>query len=422
MNLKKIALLSLIGLVAAQTDGCVTLTRKSVCGPEFEGLPVLSPSVPFSNQAGFDNTIKELTNETKMADHYDEQFKCNRNHILKSLNATRYLITFWCSFYSTFATNNGCKPTNDLKTVRICKAECDLHVLSIKNLTSKCSNSSAVQTHLDTIQLWCMDDSANTKCTKGIELEGKFCGWSSKDYCAKMQPPDDCCKKMLNSERENSSQSGITPFPWWVILLIVLGGIAILCGFLYLVKGKNRSKSVEEKQNTFEDKTEESDYPEIKSPNSTLPRNQSKNALTAPSLAEDLEKSSQLPVTTLNTFFGIEDTDTANMDQGQTLGSLDDPTSASSSGIDTTLGMAKAVQDEKPNDIGQVVVVTDTYQATGPDELNLVIGDLILVKAQYDDGWGVGIEQRGKKEGVFPLICTAQIVNPPSQVKDPQDP
>ena len=64
----------------------------------------------------------------------------------------------------------------------------------------------------------------------------------------------------------------------------------------------------------------------------------------------------------------------------------------------------------KSVEIGKTVVVVDTYEARSRDELSLVIGALIKVETQFDDGWAVGIEEKTKRKGVFPLICTAKIV------------
>ena len=69
-------------------------------------------------------------------------------------------------------------------------------------------------------------------------------------------------------------------------------------------------------------------------------------------------------------------------------------------------------ETKQESDTMKTVVVIQTYEATGPDELNLVIGELIHVKQEFDDGWAVGIEQRSKKEGVFPLMYIGNLVFP----------
>jgi hypothetical protein len=417
-----------MGLAAAQTNNCLILTDKSVCGPEYKGLPVLSSADSFSTLEEFDKSIKDVLNPTIMSEHYASQFQCNRTNVMRSLGAIRYQNTFWCSFYVTYAISQGCKSTNSEKPngFPICKQECHMHVSTVNNSISSCSNKTAAEGFLNNLTNWCTSEVGDEKsqCSHGIAPEDKYCGWTNINFCKQMKSPDDCCKKALNITDAAPMNDG-SKFPWWVVLFIVLGCLIVLSGLVYLAM-RRKSRSVEQKQETFAKDTES---PEIKSPNSSLDRKVSKVKTnffkkSTPSLAEDLEKSKatgKLPITTLNTFFGGEGTEAGDAEKVQTPESQVDPKSATSPEIDTIQSLAKAVQDEKSSDVGQIVVVTDTYQATGPDELNLVIGDLILVKAQYDDGWAVGIEQREKKEGVFPIICTAQIVNAPSQI-DPDGP
>lgn len=41
------------------------------------------------------------------------------------------------------------------------------------------------------------------------------------------------------------------------------------------------------------------------------------------------------------------------------------------------------------------------------DEIHLYIGDSVIVRAKFDDGWGYGYNLSTKKEGTFPLACVA---------------
>ncbi|KAJ3340704.1 NADPH oxidase 4 [Entophlyctis luteolus] len=43
------------------------------------------------------------------------------------------------------------------------------------------------------------------------------------------------------------------------------------------------------------------------------------------------------------------------------------------------------------------------YTANLPDELTAVVGDKVILKIEYDDGWGFGYNTRTRKEGTFPL-------------------
>ncbi|CAG8453986.1 12714_t:CDS:2 [Ambispora leptoticha] len=66
---------------------------------------------------------------------------------------------------------------------------------------------------------------------------------------------------------------------------------------------------------------------------------------------------------------------------------------------------------------GDLVLVVHPYMPVLPDELELVINEMIIVKRLFDDGWAVGINRNTGKEGAFPLVCVAspEIVSQNSQ-------
>jgi len=51
------------------------------------------------------------------------------------------------------------------------------------------------------------------------------------------------------------------------------------------------------------------------------------------------------------------------------------------------------------------VIVIAPYAAQLEDELELKVGDIVIVDESFDDGWAVGKNLRGD-EGCFPLACT----------------
>jgi len=75
--------------------------------------------------------------------------------------------------------------------------------------------------------------------------------------------------------------------------------------------------------------------------------------------------------------------------------------------ISTMNGVTQPVQDDCDPDIP----VSAGYDARELDELTLQIGDTITVKAVYTDGWGWGINNTTKEEGVFPIVCLARKPN-----------
>ncbi|KAI9141758.1 hypothetical protein BKA69DRAFT_1021429, partial [Paraphysoderma sedebokerense] len=50
--------------------------------------------------------------------------------------------------------------------------------------------------------------------------------------------------------------------------------------------------------------------------------------------------------------------------------------------------------------------VTHIYRRALDDELDLDIGDMVLIVDVYDDGWAYGQNMtKSSKAGVFPLAC-----------------
>ncbi|KAJ3119572.1 Sorbin and SH3 domain-containing protein 2 [Physocladia obscura] len=63
------------------------------------------------------------------------------------------------------------------------------------------------------------------------------------------------------------------------------------------------------------------------------------------------------------------------------------------------IGMSGRNQQQQ-SDVCQAVY---DYTASMGDELSTMVGDKIILKVEYDDGWGYGFNTRTRKEGAFPL-------------------
>ncbi|KAJ3414999.1 Pyridoxal-dependent decarboxylase domain-containing protein 1 [Chytridiales sp. JEL 0842] len=71
--------------------------------------------------------------------------------------------------------------------------------------------------------------------------------------------------------------------------------------------------------------------------------------------------------------------------------------------------------NEEPQQIAETMEVVFNYVPNLSDEIYLYVGDPIIVKCKFDDGWGYGFNLTTKLEGSFPLACVAPYVSPPSQ-------
>ncbi|KAJ3286570.1 hypothetical protein HDU76_007958, partial [Blyttiomyces sp. JEL0837] len=62
---------------------------------------------------------------------------------------------------------------------------------------------------------------------------------------------------------------------------------------------------------------------------------------------------------------------------------------------------------ETPVQVAETHEVVYNYIPQLSDELALYVGDMVIVKHQFDDGWGFGFSMTSKTEGSFPLACLA---------------
>ncbi|TPX70233.1 hypothetical protein SpCBS45565_g01854 [Spizellomyces sp. 'palustris'] len=74
---------------------------------------------------------------------------------------------------------------------------------------------------------------------------------------------------------------------------------------------------------------------------------------------------------------------------------------------------AAAAAANREGDVGEPIQIAETmeviynYVPNLSDEIYLYIGDPVIVKCKFDDGWGYGFNMTTKQEGSFPLACVA---------------
>ncbi|KAJ3396300.1 hypothetical protein HDV05_003197, partial [Chytridiales sp. JEL 0842] len=72
--------------------------------------------------------------------------------------------------------------------------------------------------------------------------------------------------------------------------------------------------------------------------------------------------------------------------------------------------MSGAPSDAAPSDpmqIAETMEVVFNYVPNLSDEIYLYVGDPVIVKLKFDDGWAFGFNMTTKTEGSFPLACVA---------------
>ncbi|KAJ3264187.1 Sorbin and SH3 domain-containing protein 2 [Chytriomyces hyalinus] len=90
---------------------------------------------------------------------------------------------------------------------------------------------------------------------------------------------------------------------------------------------------------------------------------------------------------------------------------------------------ASVASSKKPKQRVSSIYETSTDAATGekviydfnperPDEIELRVGDVVVIAQSFDDGWAIGTNLRTKQEGNFPLDCLAGTAEPATAAKD----
>ncbi|KAI9358590.1 hypothetical protein DFJ73DRAFT_819008 [Zopfochytrium polystomum] len=62
-----------------------------------------------------------------------------------------------------------------------------------------------------------------------------------------------------------------------------------------------------------------------------------------------------------------------------------------------------------------VMRILHPYVPTLPDELELMVGQEVVVLRAFDDGWGLGMTPSNGAQGAFPLVCVTSGVGSASE-------
>ncbi|KAJ3216285.1 hypothetical protein HDU67_009720 [Dinochytrium kinnereticum] len=80
---------------------------------------------------------------------------------------------------------------------------------------------------------------------------------------------------------------------------------------------------------------------------------------------------------------------------------------AAAGGAALSRGAAAAAVAAQNGDNGETMEAVFNYVPNLSDEIYLYVGDPVIVKCQFDDGWGYGFNMTTQQEGAFPLACVA---------------
>lgn len=78
-----------------------------------------------------------------------------------------------------------------------------------------------------------------------------------------------------------------------------------------------------------------------------------------------------------------------------------------SGGLEGIAGDRTGALADDQGQIAETCEVIFNYVPNLSDEIYLYVGDKVIVKVKFDDGWAMGYNMSTKQEGSFPLACVA---------------
>jgi len=350
------ALALLLPLVSSQ---CLLLTGSTAC-PSFSTYNVGLKDSPFTTVAQFDAyMLDQFTTGANSTKRFQTQNTCSS----WSASDLRYLLSANCGFYTAAALYNGCQTSNP--TPLLCKS-----IGAAFNSTYNTALSSCASTHGNDYVEYLASLSSDTSCVPGVHEEMLLCGFGTSQqaqaYC-QTSPTDSCCQSSklggsqstdslllpLTSSSSSSNTNGTTSdTPGSSSTAGLSTGATIGIGFAVLV-GLIALGFV---------------------------------------IAFMRKKSDSNPVAKSSS---------NNAKKNETYSS---PPPAMSNYSEPPSNFSSAATLPSPAD-GDTMRVIYNYVPNLSDEIYLYVGDPIVVKVKFDDGWALGYNTTTKQEGSFPLAC-----------------
>ncbi len=400
-----LVMILLLGRAAPQATTCFSLARDSVCGKDFEGLPV--PTDVYKSNEDFNRLIgSTFGNVESVASEFESVFGCPTTGTRAAITSLRFQVSYACADAVSKAIAAGCTPANtpSTKGPALCLPQCEMAVTTLEKVfqdQTVCPGASNTNRSLVIAEMRriCGTYRPAQLCSLGTTAEGQFCGaffylyvlfldtllivnnllgWSSQALaqteCVKLQN-DNCCTKLLSSKTTGpSSNSTSTALPskgssgglspGILALIIVAALVTVLCLGLFLYFKKRASAR--------------------------------------PTLGRVIPPyNAGSPAGSRDSFF-----------DSKSSGSKHDSIFFAPMG-----GSVKSPQKSEEGYL-RTVTVTHPYEATLQDELALSLGDQVHIVKEFDDGWALGIHAQTNQEGAFPLVCTEDRSEAGSDIHD----
>eukprot|EP00834_Sanchytrium_tribonematis_P007349 NODE_652_length_4999_cov_0.731020.p1 type:complete len:466 gc:universal NODE_652_length_4999_cov_0.731020:3913-2516(-) len=331
-------------------DNCLSFKNSKVC-PGYQNFFFDTTISNFYNSSTkdisiLDKNIQQFVN-VKSIDEIVGEYHCKKEDV----SNRQYLRTFICAILVN-ESNLNCN--NPKSPKYLCNTTCNTYINSVKNILDKCSPSSAQLANLT-----------------------QFCG-SDKMFSS----DSDCISAEMNEDEMPSDGMPSVASEGWrnEYIAVIVAGIALFA-LIIIVIFRCRAK----RTNPNTKPTARS----IRSERTDSPRNFNPSQQSNHESLIDLRNSRSSSTSYTQSGHDSESTRDLNRRTAST-------NSAASSMLDQEIVslLAKSTHHYK--------CVRD-YVPTMDDEMEIAVGDIIVVSHQYDDGWAYGFNNNTGQLGVLPL-------------------
>ncbi|KAJ3098470.1 hypothetical protein HDU97_003969 [Phlyctochytrium planicorne] len=432
-------------LISAQGQNCLSLSGSKLCSSWEKFSIFLDPSAnnrPFSTVEQLDSYLSGLVTDLT---GFQNSYGCP-GYTEFSL---RYEVSTFCGYYVQVGTSQECNPPGGPPT--LCKTTGNGFLDTYKNIfgnTTIClANPSSDQqkernTILDNFGRFVDSLTDSSTCVANVPSEAVNCGFGDSNQLAINfcnATPQSCCRAVsgvtlsastatdpatstttiasktvdITTQPPTTTTSDTSPTQsstnsedqiFGINKTIVIGGgiglgvliIGVVVGFILccIRRGRKSAKPIQPGANAG--------Y--VGSPNGSF-RNPdlgyaSQDPYGGPKLQGGQQQMASLNQVEINSGPSMMET-VAPVVQNAGAGS----------GAGAALAVASAAGSAPagvaPNQVAETMEAIFNYVPNLSDEIYLYVGDPVIVKCQFDDGWGYGFNMTTKQEGTFPIACVA---------------
>ncbi|KAJ3067858.1 hypothetical protein HK102_007322 [Quaeritorhiza haematococci] len=402
--------------VEAQNVQCFPLTGTTVCGP-WDGYEIqVATDGSFTNVASFDTFMRQyFDNNTAYIQDVRSRFDCPTYNG----EGQQYHMTQYCALFVDTSTYRGCnaaRANGPDAPPKLCERVSEAALGALRglhanpNICSQNPSQEAAGARQDLVGLWTeysrrrTETSAN-RCVNGVDYELNTCGfWTTGEttaYCA-ANAADPCCSGQAQTFSSitppNTQPSGSN------------GGPQPTNG----ANGANGGNG-----GTGGGQLSPSATGGSSSSSSTS----SAQSGSGSSSSSPQQNSALIIGGGVAAFFGLLIVAVLVMyinkrrrEKGNSTGPVG--SSAIAGGALANLGAGTGNSAGDAIQIAETMEVIYNYVPNLSDEIYLYVGDPVIVKTKFDDGWALGYNMTTKQEGSFPLACVAPY-NPEGKVSRP---